>query len=54
MSSYDQAASAKWANLWFCLIAVSLIFIRIRLRGIERAIREARVEVRVQSGEDQK
>lgn len=47
MSSYDQAASAKWANVWLLCIVIHLICIRWGLYGIERAIREARIEVRV-------
>lgn len=50
MSSYDQAASAKWHNVWLFLIVVSLMFVDWSLRGIASAIRECRVEVRVQGG----
>lgn len=41
MSSYDQAASAKWANVWLLCIVIHLICIRWGLLGIERAIRES-------------
>ena len=51
MSSYDQAASAKWHNVWLFLIVVSLMFIGWSLRGIAIAIREAHIKVRVENKE---
>lgn len=51
MSSYDQAASAKWANVWLFLIAANLICILGGLLNIERAIREAHITVCVENKE---
>ena len=41
VNSYDQAASAKWHNVWLFVIVVSLMFIDWSLRGIAIAIRDA-------------
>lgn len=49
--SYDQAASAKWHNVWLFQLVFFVAVLGWRLLGIERAIREARIEVRVQGGE---
>lgn len=47
MNSYDQAASAKWRNVWLFQLVFFVAVLGWRLLGIERAIREARIEVRV-------
>lgn len=49
MNSYDQAASAKWANLWLFLVVANLFFIGVGLKDIAREIRKAHIEVRVEN-----
>ena len=45
--------STRWQNVWLFCIVVALLQLRLGLYGIERAIREMRVEVRVNNGEVQ-
>jgi hypothetical protein len=43
--------SDKWVSIQLCLIVVAIVLASSALRGIERAIRECRVEVRITGDE---